>query len=682
MSENKLSLEKSLYLKQHAENPVHWWPYNEQALNKAKELNKLIFLSIGYSSCHWCHVMAHESFEDESTAKYLNENFVSIKVDREEFPDLDHYFQTACTIMTGRGGWPLNVFLTPDGKPFFAGTYLPKVGREGLPSFMDIMKHIQGLYKSNPNQIIESATNLAEEIKKPLKLEKKIEFQGHFPSPSAIMNAIKGFADIKNGGYGKAPKFPHFSFYEWAAEQILEGMIPQDQGQHVVETIERMLMGGMYDHAKGGIHRYSTDDQFMVPHFEKMLYDQAGMLKVLAKVSQFYPAPLIFDAILQTLDYLKTEMVDDEEGYFFSAQDADSEGQEGLYFTFSKEEFEQSFEDAPAEQKIKLDHYLQMFNITEKGNFEHGLNVVSLNPTMKAEYYTQEGWQEVRDIRRRLLEQRKMRLPPATDRKGIAAWNFMLMSALVDVMQYCPVDAIQAEAFKLVQLTVEGTLKQFIKEEEGTGRHLIRHTNTLEKQALYLEDYVNFADSQLRLYEITGNPVFKTNAMDTTEFMLVNFIKDEVIYSTSVNHPSSGLENLQSPLYDQSYRSSAMTLVHLLNRMSVFKPEFSPELVFKNNFSEFAQFSLSNPLGHGEALRALSYPVHIFRKVEVPLSWIDNQKFRDMRAHFFSRFIMDYHTRDQESYQICTRDACEVNGKGYENFEKLFQAQDPNAKGN
>src|SRR5690606_15810168 len=254
-----------------------------------------------------------------------------------------------------------------------------------------------------------------------------------FPGPSAIMNALKNYADVKNGGYGKAPKFPHFSFYEWACEQILEGMIPQEQGQHIVETIEKMLMGGLYDHAKGGIHRYSVDDKYLVPHFEKMLYDQAGLLKVLAKLSQFYPSPLIFDGILQTLDYLKTEMLADE-GYFFSAQDADSEGTEGLYFTYTKEEFEQSFEDAPPEQKIKIDQYLNWFNITEKGNFEHGLNVLSLNPELKADFYSQDGWQEVRDIRRRLLEQRKMRIPPATDRKGLSAWNYLLLSALSDVV--------------------------------------------------------------------------------------------------------------------------------------------------------------------------------------------------------------------------------------------------------
>lgn len=676
MSENQLHLEKSLYLKQHAENPVHWLPYGEQALRKAKELNKPVFLSIGYSSCHWCHVMAHESFEDETTAKYLNENFVSIKVDREEYPDVDNYYQSACSLLTGRGGWPLNVFLTPDGKPFFAGTYFPKVSREGMPSFTEVAKHISELYKSSAETIQQNATQLVAEIAKPFKTEKKIEFQGHFPSPSGIMNAIKGFADTANGGYGKAPKFPHFAFYEWAAEQILEGMIPREQGQHIVETIEKMMMGGLYDHVKGGIHRYSTDEKFLVPHFEKMLYDQAGLLKVLAKVSQFYPAPVVFDGILQTLDYLKTEMLA-EDGFFFSAQDADSEGHEGLYFTFSKEEFEASFEEAPAEQRARIDHYLKVFNITDKGNFENGLNVISLNPTLKTEYYTQDGWQEIRDIRRRLLEQRKQRIPPATDRKGVSGWNYMILSALTDVVQYCPIDVIQSEALNLIQQTVEGCLKQFIREDQG--RHLLSHVNTLGTQALYLEDYVNFCEAQLRLYEITGNETFKTNARESLDFTLKAFMKDGELMVTALTHQTPGVENIRAPLYDQSYRSPVMALVNLMNRLAVLDPSLSPDSVFGERFKELPQFVLSNPLGHGEGLRALTYPLDIFRKVEVPREWLGQPEFLEIRSHFFGRFVMEYHSRDTESYQICTRAACEVAGKGLENFRGLFKVKEADA---
>lgn len=671
MSENKLHLEKSLYLRQHAENPIHWNTWSSEALNNAKKNNKLIFLSIGYSSCHWCHVMAHESFEDQKTADLLNAGFVSIKVDREEHPDVDHYYQSVCSQMTGRGGWPLTVILTPDGKPFIAGTYFPKFSRQGMPSFTDLLNHASTSYKTLPDEVSKTAAEAIKKITTPNTVENKIEFQGHFPPPSAIINALSNYADKTNGGYGGAPKFPHFSFLEWSAEQILEGMIPQEQGLHIVETVEKMLMGGLYDHLKGGIHRYSVDEKFLVPHFEKMLYDQAGLIRVLAKVTQFYPSPLLFDALIQTMDYLESEM-QDESGYFFSAQDADSEGKEGLYFSFSQEEFLESFEEANEVVKAKKDYFLKIFNITEKGNFEQGLNVISLNHEFKNEFYSPEGWNEVREVRRVLLEQRKMRIPPATDRKGVSGWNYMILAALADVVQYCSVPTIREQAFKLIQKSIEGSLKQFVAINESTGKHYLQHVNTSAHKTLYLEDYVNFTDSQIRLYEVTGNHVFKANALETADFILKNFIKDRKIYQVSLNDPDNGLENLLSPFYDQSYRSSAMALVQVLNRLKVHSMDLAPQEIFGEDFEIFAQFTLSNPLGHGEGLRALSYPTQIFRKIEVPLKWLSNPKFIELRSHFFSRFVMDYNDKDENAWQICHATACEAQGKGFEDFKALF----------
>jgi hypothetical protein len=675
MSENKLHLEKSLYLKQHAENPIHWWPYGEQVFKKAKELNKPIFLSIGYSSCHWCHVMAHESFEDSSIAEFLNEHFISIKVDREEYPDVDHYFQNVCSLLTGRGGWPLTIFLTPDAKPFIAGTYFPKVGRDGTPSFMDLIKHIQKEFKTNPKLFLENAEKITEEMKKPNTIEKKVQFEGHFPPPSAIMNAMKSHQDDQNGGYGKAPKFPHFPFYEWACEQILEGMIPQEQGEHIVKSLELMMMGGVYDHIKGGIHRYSVDDKFIVPHFEKMLYDQSGLLKVLAKLCQFYPSPLIFDGILQTLDYLKTEMLSDD-GYFFSAQDADSEGREGLYFTFTQEEFDASFDDAPAEQRARIDYYNDVFHISEGGNFEEGLNVISLNQKFKSEFYSQDGWQEIRDIRRRLLEQRKLRLPPATDRKGISSWNFMLLSALVDLVQYCPIDAIRQQAMELLKISAEGCMKSFVN-TGSNGKNTIKHSTTLENQAQYFEDYVYFAESQLRLYEISGNDVFKNNSIETAIFIKDNFYQDGQFLQTSKQTSTPGLDKAFAITFDQSYKSPVMTYLLLISRLAVFQSELKPEtLLGKDIFESMNQFTLYSPLAHGEGLRALTYPQSIYRKVEVPLNWLNNPEFLEIRSHLFPRFVLAYQNSDQESYQVCSTQSCEVSGKELVNFKKLFKIQE------
>jgi uncharacterized protein YyaL (SSP411 family) len=273
-----------------------------------------------------------------------------------------------------------------------------------------------------------------------------------------------------------------------------------------------------------------------------------------------------------------------------------------------------------------------------------------------------------------------MRIPPATDRKGIAAWNFMLLSALCDVVQYCPIEAMRNEASGLIMQTAEGCFQQFLKADSNSKRHVLKHTNTLEQQALYLEDYVAFSECQLRLYEVTTNDSFKKNALETLDFILEHFLKDHTIYSVSTTSNTVGVENLPAPLYDQSYRSSAMTLLLLLNRASVFDQKYMPETVFGEKYGDFAQFTLTNPLGHGEALRALTYPKQIFRKVEVPKSWVDSPDFLEMRSHFFSRFVVDYHDREDESYQICTREACEATGKGVEQLKSLFQVKEnPNA---
>lgn len=669
MSHNKLSLEQSAYLLQHAENPIEWWPYTEEALKKAKELDRPIFLSIGYSSCHWCHVMAHESFEDKTTAELLNKDFICIKVDREEHPHIDNLYQNVAAAATGRGGWPLSVFLTPDQNPYFVGTYFPKVGRQGMPSFTEVVTHLKGVFKDNRAQAEEQGKTILAEIGKPPKLEKKVQFEGHFPGPAAIMNALQNYADKTNGGYGQAPKFPHFSFLEWAAEQILEGMIPQELGQHVVDTVEKMMMGGLYDHVKGGMHRYSTDATWMVPHFEKMLYDQAGLLKVLAKMTPFYPSPLLYDGILQTLEYLESEMVSDQE-HFMSAQDADSEGQEGLYFTFTREEFVNTLKNDETLGEYNPE-WEKWFRMTDAGNFEKGLCVVSLDPAHKPAYYSPEGWEVVRKIRHALLMERKMRIPPSTDRKGIASWNFMLLNALCDVIQYSRVPAITQQALRLLHKVIEGVSNTFIAVDKN-DRHVLKHTTTNAKAPLYLEDYVQFCDCQLRLYEVTSTEVFLTNARETMNFIRREFCKEKEPSLTAI---AQG-EFMRAPLSDQSFRSSLATLVITSTRLSVLYPEYHPREFWGEKMDEWIQLALSNPIAHGEALRAFTYPLDIYRKVEVPRAWVNDEEFQRLRSHFLGRFVICYHDREDEQWQVCNRTACEKMDTGLNSLLETFANTD------
>lgn len=672
MSSNQLKNQKSAYLRQHQDNPIHWYAYGEEALKKAKDENKPIFLSIGYSSCHWCHVMAHESFEDQITADFLNENFINIKVDREEHPDIDQYYQLACQVYAGRGGWPLSAFLTSDMKPFFLGTYFPKVGQKDHPAFMEVAEKLKDAYKDDKETVDANAEKLLEAIIQNPNVENQVEFEGHFPAPASILNVLENYQDKVHGGYGAAPKFPMFAFYEWAVEHMLEGMIPEEFGKHIVESIERMLMGGMYDHAKGGIHRYSTDEKFMVPHFEKMLYDQAGLLKLLSKVTLIYPVPLLYDAIIQTLEYLQTEMQHDD-GYFFAAQDADSEGSEGLYFTFTKDEFLDALIQFDETLVEKQDQILKWFQITDEGNFEKKLNVISLDPSLKAEYYNPEGWDVVRKVRQALAEERKGRMPPATDNKGVAGWNFQLMSALIDVVQYCRIDLIRQQASSLLHQCIEASHKAFITTDGDTEKMRIKHTTTNDRNIPLFEDYVFFAEYQLRFYELSGNEIFKKNGFQTLIFIFNEFFKDGYFYTRSIHHnDSEPYKNIHTQIFDQSHRSPLGTVIYLVRKWAVVA-EMSDLLTKIEPLTEtLTHLSLQNPLAFGETLRSLVYPIDAYRKIEVPRSWTTDTEYLKFFPNFSVRFALTYHDRDDDTWQICTQTSCELQGKGIEEFSKVF----------
>ncbi|OUR97754.1 hypothetical protein A9Q84_06020 [Halobacteriovorax marinus] len=672
---NRLSEEKSAYLLQHKDNLVHWYSYGPEAIQKAKDDNKPIFLSIGYSTCHWCHVMAEESFTDSETAEFLNQNFICIKVDKEEHPDIDTYYQQACHLFTQSGGWPLSAFLLPDMRPYFVGTYFPKNSVEGQTSFGELTRELHRAYSEEKPQIETNATNVTEAIAKGLIPKDKVEYQGHYPPPAAVMDAVKQFEDPEFGGYGQSPKFPQFSFYEWAIEQMLEGMIQKDQGEHIISSLEKMLMGGIYDHAKGGIHRYSTDQQWLVPHFEKMIYDQAGLLRLLAKASIVYPSPLIFDGLIQTLDYLESEMLG-EDGHFFSAQDADSEGVEGLYHSFTIEEFEDALKNFTDENENLLDQsdtIKEWFGITKEGNFENGLNVISLKYEKRADFFTQEGWNTVRKVKKSLLDERKQRIPPITDNKGVASWNFMVVSALVDVMQYCQIDIIRQKASALFNTAMEGMYKNFLvsKDEEGMK---IRHTTTRNQSLPYLDDYVCFAEAQLRVYEITGNPVFKQNFCDTLEFTLKEFIDGDRILTRAKTaedfelYPNQSVNSL-----DQSYKSPASTLIALTRRAATLFSDKEYLDKIKDVQEDFIHESLKNPLSCGEALRALTYPDNAYRVVKIPYEWLENPQYLNFMPYFLSRFVLDYTRDGGDSWQICTQTECELSGEGLEEFIKTLR---------
>lgn len=679
VSFNRLKDEKSLYLKQHKDNPIHWYPYSVEAIEAAKSQNKPIFMSIGYSSCHWCHVMAHDSFTNEKIAKYINEHFVSIKVDREEFPDIDNYYQKAAQLFSNNGGWPLSAFLLPDMRPFFVGTYFPAESTDGGPNFLDLLKELRRAFDSEKEQVEKNAVQVTEAIKAGNLNKDKVQFAGHFPAPNGILDAIKEFRDLKWGGYGAAPKFPHFSFFEWAIEQMLEGMVSREQGEFVILSMERMLMGAINDHARGGVHRYSTDEFWLVPHFEKMLYDQAGFLKMLVKLSLVHPSPLVYDSIINTLDYLEDEMLadDGEEHslkYFFSAQDADSEGVEGLYFTFSYAEFEDLLNKHDDELETfakNLDNIKKWFQITDAGNFEHNLNVISLSPEYRDEYYKPENWEIVRAVRKAITLERSGRIPPATDNKGVASWNFMMVSALVDVIQYSQVDIIKRMSSNLLNKVIEGIFKTFLVQEEQGIK--MRHSTTKAETQPYLEDFVFFAESQLRLYEISGNPVFKQNFQDALKFISKEFLDgNKMLTRAKLAEHSELYPNQEYNLFDSSFKSPVSTYILICRRAAVLFADTSYQSEIQPLIDDVTHTILKiNPVSSGEALRGLTYPTEVYRVMKVPRSWTQDETYTKMIPYFLTRFVIDYHD-EGETWQVCNMNACELSGTGVNEFNKTL----------
>src|SRR6266705_3403679 len=366
--ENRLARETSPYLRQHARNPVDWYPWSEEALERARAEDKPIFLSIGYSACHWCHVMERESFESDEIAAVMNERFVSIKVDREERPDLDEIYMAATQMLTGQGGWPNSLFLTPDRKPFFAGTYFPPAARHGRPGFADVLVAASDAYRSRRDDV----TRMAGEVAAQITRLSEMSLSTQLPAASILNRAfgeLAGRFDNQEGGFGGAPKFPHSMDVSFLLRYHRRTGNPEAMRMAVL-SLDKMARGGMYDQIGGGFHRYSVDARWLVPHFEKMLYDNALLSRLYLHVYQLTRDEAAHRVAEETLNYVMREMTDTNGG-FYSTQDADSEGEEGKFFVWSLKEIS----DALGTEDSEL--FCAYFNVTEEGNFE-GHNILKL----------------------------------------------------------------------------------------------------------------------------------------------------------------------------------------------------------------------------------------------------------------------------------------------------------------
>jgi uncharacterized protein YyaL (SSP411 family) len=557
---NRLINEQSPYLRQHAYNPVDWYPWGNEALARARKENKPILLSIGYSACHWCHVMERESFENEAIARLMNANFVSIKVDREERPDLDHIYMDAVQLLTGRGGWPLTMFLTPDGKPFYGGTYFPPVDRHGLPGFPRLLASIANAYLNQPQDVLSNVERLSKAI------GSLGEFTPSSDEPKAKLALIGArelarHYDSAHGGIGGAPKFPNtFVFALFLRMYDADGDI--NFADMVRDTLVKMARGGIYDQIGGGFHRYSVDEQWLVPHFEKMLYDNALLARLYTDAARALNEPNLIEIAQEILDYVLREMTSPDGG-FYASQDADSEGEEGKFFVWTPAEVHAVLGD---ELAAIAERY---FDISEEGNFE-GKNI--LHRTITAADAAKEfGKPEdeisraIAEIKQKLFAAREKRVKPGRDEKILAAWNGMMISAFAEGYR-----AIGDERY----LDAARRAIAFVMERMWDGRALKRSfKDGSARFNAYLEDYALIANAMIDTYEASLDPRYLEYAKQMADVILDRFVDhaNGGFFFTSIDHEK--LITRTKAAFDGSTPSGNSAAVMALLRLSEYSSD-------------------------------------------------------------------------------------------------------------
>lgn len=543
MPTNRLINESSPYLLQHAHNPVDWYPWGEEALNKAVAENKPMLVSIGYAACHWCHVMERESFEDEETAALMNANFINIKVDREERPDLDHIYMDAVQSISGSGGWPLNVFLTPERKPFYGGTYFPPQPIYNRASWKDVLRGVSDAFINKRFQIDSQAENLTTHLKESnnfgistggAQTEKFFTDEELNEMKANIMKT----ADTVNGGFGRAPKFPqtftirfllHYYIYSKNEEALKQACL----------SLDKMIDGGINDQLGGGFARYSTDETWLAPHFEKMLYDNALLVMALSEAYQITSNAKYADAIADTLDFIERELMSPDSG-FYSALDADSEGIEGKFYTWKKSE-------VVAILGEKADLFCRYYNITEEGNWEH-TNILHVTLSVSEFARTNNIEEEVvrkilKDARDKLRTERNKRIRPLTDDKILLGWNAMMNAAYS--MAFA---STGNEKYRLIAVqNMEFLLEKFENESTGEFYHSYKK---VAKYPAFLDDYSQLIYALIHLQEITSDSSYLRKVKTLVKWCYDHFSEPETSYFYFTNDQQKDVIIRKRELYD------------------------------------------------------------------------------------------------------------------------------------
>ncbi|MEN9609419.1 MAG: hypothetical protein RLZZ628_233 [Bacteroidota bacterium] len=577
---NHLIHETSPYLRQHAHNPVEWYAWKPEAFARAKAENKPILVSIGYSTCHWCHVMERESFEDIETARFMNEYFINIKVDREERPDVDQIYMEACQIISGSGGWPLNAFLTPEGRPFFAGTYYPPSPGYQRPSWRQVLTNLATAFKTNRAMVEEQAAKMTEIIQgSDANMVRKVEMNWGKDAIDLIENQwfkkdlsqkiyknLYNRFDREEGGFGGAPKFPSTMSLQYLAAYYFYEKTPAAL-KHLNLSLEKMIQGGIYDQIGGGFARYATDAAWLIPHFEKMLYDNALIISVLSDAYRLTKKNIYKETIEETLEFVQREMTA-RNGGFYAAYDADSEGEEGKFYVWDMAEIKTILgEDA--------DLFCKFYGCVEGGNFE-GQNILwrPYDETEQEELFEGLDADKAHKIlersRKKLLKVRAKRVPPSLDNKIILSWNALMISGYCKAFSALGNDAYRAEAIG----QTEFILNNFVQDEPDSLWHTMQY-DTAQKHLMpqydaFLDDYAFFIEALLDVYEISFDKKYLFQARQFAD-KVIQYFWDEnqhLFYFTSAQQKDILLR--KKDLYDSATPSSNSTMAKNLWRLGHF----------------------------------------------------------------------------------------------------------------
>ena len=582
---NRLAGESSPYLLQHSDNPVDWYPWSEEALSRAAELDRPLLVSIGYSACHWCHVMAHELFEDPEVAALMNAHFVCVKVDREEHPDVDAMCMEACQSMTGHGGWPLNAFLTPELVPFFAGTYFPPESRHGLPSWTMVLRAVADAWESRREDIRQQG----QEMLRRLGATAALQAAGDPLTQEALDGAVQHIGqsyDREAGGFGGAPKFPQ--------ADVIEFLLARGVEEPALETLRAMARGGIYDQIGGGFARYSVDAAWRVPHFEKMLYDNAVLARAYLHGWQVSGEQRMAEVCSETLDWALRELAGPEGG-FCASLDADSEGEEGRFYTWTTEQIRAALSEPLAGQAIEY------FGAVDHGNFEHGRNVLQASGSPPA---------ALPEIRCKLFGARMDRVRPGLDEKRLTSWNALMVAALAEAGAVLGNSAYTEAAVRCAEFILSE-----LRRDDGS---LLRTWRDGQARIDgYLEDYAFLLEALIALYESTLEPRFYHEAVRTADALIARFGDSERGGFFTTPADLTRLPVRRKDLEDSPIPSGNSAAALGLLRLALLSGEAGYEQAALGALALLAPLALRHPLAFGHLLRAADFHLASVREVAI-----------------------------------------------------------------